>query len=52
MLSLIYLFMAMLDLCCCEDFSLAVVNRGLLFVASCRLLIAVASRTAAASLWA
>ena len=44
--------MAMLDLCCCEGFSLAVVNGGLLFVASCRLLIAVASLTAAASLWA
>ena len=42
--------MAVLDLHCCEDFSLAVVNGGLLFIALCRLLIVAASLVADASL--
>ena len=46
----IYLFMAVLDLHCCEDFSLAVVNGGLLFIALCRLLTVAASLVADASL--
>ena len=41
-----YLFLAMLGLCCCSDFSLAVESRGYSPVAVHRLLIAVASLVA------
>ena len=45
---LIYLFLAVLGLCCCMDFSLVAVSRGYSLVAVCGLLVvvAVASLTA------